>query len=65
MTGQCQYEHGQFSLITRTYRGRHDLLVRAGEFVRKQTYKKVEWIIVEDGSSDEQSSVKSCLPAVI
>jgi peptidoglycan/LPS O-acetylase OafA/YrhL/GT2 family glycosyltransferase len=37
------------SIVTRTYRGRHDYLRQAAAAVFNQTYGNLEWIVIEDG----------------
>lgn len=46
------YEKGKISIITPTY-NRAKTLHRVFESLEKQTYKNFEWIIIDDGSTDE------------
>lgn len=46
------YKKGKISIITPTY-NRAKTLHRVFESLEKQTYKNFEWIIIDDGSTDE------------
>lgn len=46
------------SIITRTLKGREHLLMQAGCSVFNQTYKNIEWVVVEDGGESAKSSVE-------
>jgi GT2 family glycosyltransferase len=49
--------HGPLvSIITRTYEapGRHQLLAQAGRSVANQTYRDIEWIVVQDGGESQR-----------
>lgn len=51
-----EYEAGLFSVITPTYNRAH-LIVETLDSVWAQTYRPIEVIVVDDGSSDDTSSV--------
>ena len=56
------------SIVTRTYRGRHDYLRQAAESVFNQTYGNVEWIVVEDGGDtlrDELTALTKDAPCPV
>ncbi len=47
------------SIITRTYeaRGRDELLKQAGRSIANQTYRHIEWIVVQDGGESQHDVV--------
>ena len=40
------------TIITRTYQGRQKHLEQAAEFVFSQSFRPIEWLVVEDGSNE-------------
>ena len=42
------------SIITRTIKGRSELLIQAGCSVFNQSYPNIEWVVVEDGNITQQ-----------
>lgn len=47
------------TIITRTYAGREHLIAKASGSVLSQTYRPIEWLIVEDGPSGSRSALSN------
>ena len=46
------------SIITRTVKGRDELLTQAGHSIFNQTYSHIEWVVVEDGGATQKNVIE-------